>query len=206
MEPAMFVQVIQGPVSDREPLQAALNRWYQELASGAAGWLGTTAGVTEDGVAIILARFQSEEAARRNSDRPEQGQWWSEAKKVFTAEPTFLDSTQATVDVNGDPDLAGFVQIIQGRVTDIARSRELMSQDSDEWAAFRPDILGSVGVEHEGGRYTTALYFPSEEDAREGERKEPPPKLRTLMEEMDKLNAEQPTFYDLKQPWLYSPQ
>jgi hypothetical protein len=66
----VFVQVIQGQVADAEQLRAAMDRWAQELALGAIGWLGTTAGVTEDGRFIALARFTSEEAARRNSDRP----------------------------------------------------------------------------------------------------------------------------------------
>ncbi len=30
------------------------------------------------------------------------------------------------------------------------RARELMAQDPHEWAAFRPDIVGSVAVGHEG--------------------------------------------------------
>ena len=38
-----------------------------------------------------------------------------------------------------------------------------------------PDIIGSVAVAHEGRAYTVALYFTSEEQAREGERKEPRP-------------------------------
>jgi hypothetical protein len=45
----MFVQVIQGQVSDAGQARAALDRWVQELAPGATGWLGSTAGVTEDG-------------------------------------------------------------------------------------------------------------------------------------------------------------
>ena len=35
-------------------------------------------------------------------------------------------------------------------------------QDSSAWAAFRPDIIGSVAVEHEGGAYTMAISFTSE--------------------------------------------
>ena len=71
----MFVQVIRGQVTDPEQVQAALDRWSLQLAAGAPGWLGTTAGVTGDGRFVALARFESEEAARRNSDRPEQDQW-----------------------------------------------------------------------------------------------------------------------------------
>ena len=59
----MFVQVIQGQVADAGKLKAALDRWIQELAPGSIGWLGTTAGVTEDGRFIELARFESEDAA-----------------------------------------------------------------------------------------------------------------------------------------------
>jgi hypothetical protein len=200
----MFVQVIQGQVSDAEQVRAALDRWVREVAPGASGWLGSTAGVTDDGRFIALARFESEEAARRNSDRPEQDQWWSETSKLFSGEASFRDSTDVVVDVNGEPDNAGFVQVMQGRSSDPARARELMGEDSSEWSAFRPDIIGSVAVEHDGGAYTMALYFTSEEAAREGERKEPPPELQAQMAAMDALSVGIPEFFDLKQPWLYS--
>jgi hypothetical protein len=55
------------------------------------------------------------------------------------------------------------------------------------------------------GAYTMAVYFTSEEEAREGERKEPPPELRAQMEEMAALSVGEPGFFDLNQPWLYSP-
>jgi hypothetical protein len=201
----VFVQVIQGQVADAGKLRAALDRWIQELAPESIGWLGTTAGVTEDGRFIELARFESEEAARRNSDRPEQDQWWTETARLFTGEATFKDSTDVTVDVTGEPDDAGFVQVIQGRGSDPERARELMAQDSSEWAAFRPDIIASVAVGHEGGAYTMAIYFTSEEAAREGERKEPPPELKAQMDEMAAMSVGEPEFFDLKQPWLHSP-
>jgi hypothetical protein len=201
----MFVQVIQGQVSDAAQVKALLDRWLQELSPGAQGWLGTTAGVTEDGRFIALARFESEEAARRNSNRPEQDRWWSEVAKHFSGEPTFRDSNDVTLDIVGNPDEAGFVQVFQGRGTDPDRARELMAQDSAEWAKFRPEILGSVAVGHEGGGYTMAVYFTSEQEAREGERKEPPPHLKAQMEEVAKLSIGEPEFFDLKQSWLYSP-
>jgi hypothetical protein len=201
----MFVQVIQGKVTDPEQVHAALDRWSQQLAAGAPGWLGSTAGVTGDGRFVALARFESQEAARRNSDRPEQGQWWMETSKLFAGEVMFRDSSDVTADVTGDPDEAGFVQVMQGRSSDPDRARELMAQDPDEWAAFRPDVIGSVAVGHEGGAYTVAMYFTSEQAAREGERKEPPPQLKAQMEEMNEVMAGEPEFLDLRQPWLYSP-
>jgi hypothetical protein len=201
----MFVQLIQGQVADPARAKAALDRWVRELAPGAEGWLGTTAGVTEDGRFVAAARFESEEAARRNSDRPEQDRWWSETSRLFNGEPTFRDSSDVAVDTAGDPDTAGFVQVMQGRTSDPERARQLMAEDSTDWSSFRPDILGSVAVGHDGGAWTMVMYFTSEEAAREGERKEPPPELKAQMEQMDALSLGPPEFFDLKQPWLYSP-
>ena len=201
----MFVQVIQGRVSDRDEAHAALDQWSQELAPGATGWLGSTAGVTPDGQFIAMARFESEDAARRNSDRPEQDQWWTQTSKLFTEEAKFRESTEVDIDQPGDPDKARFVQIIQGRSSDPAKAREMMAQNPDPWMAFRPDILGSVAAGHDGGDYTMVLYFTSEEEAREGERKEPPPELKEQMDAMGALEVGEPTFLDLKDPWLYSP-
>ena len=82
----MFVQIIQGKTSDPDGLQAAIDRWIQELAPGAIGWLGITGGTTEDGRTIAVVRFESEEAARRNSERSEQDQWWAETAKLFDGE------------------------------------------------------------------------------------------------------------------------
>jgi hypothetical protein len=59
----MFVQVIRGRVSGPEQVHAALDRWSGQLAAGAAGWLGSTSGVTGDGRFVALARFESAEAA-----------------------------------------------------------------------------------------------------------------------------------------------
>ncbi|MGH3318322.1 MAG: hypothetical protein ACRDO0_19430, partial [Nocardioidaceae bacterium] len=161
----MFVQLIEGHVADASQMHAAMDRWNAELAPGADGWLGSTAGVAEDGRFLLLARFESEDAARRNSDRVEQGQWWSVTSKLFTDEPVFHNSSEVDVDLQGDPNDAGFVQVIRGRTSDPGRARELMGDDSPQWAEFRPDIIGSLGVGHDEGRYTMALYFTSEAEA-----------------------------------------
>ena len=202
----MFAQVIKGKVSDPNAVKAATERWVRELGPGADGWLGSTGGATDDGRYITVVRFESEEAARRNSDRPEQGSWWAETEKLFDGGATFQDSNDVTLDLHGDPDKAGFVQIMQGRGTDPERARELMAKDSDKWAAFRPEMMGSVSVGHDGGAYTMVMYFTSEAEAREGERKEIPPELQANMEEMNKISTGEPEFFDLRQPQLLSPQ
>ena len=110
-------------------------------------------GATDDGTFVAVARFESAEAARRNADRPEQGRWWEETSRLFDGEVTFSDSEDVTVDLQGDPDQAGFVQVMQGRVTDADRAKEVMARiPSDVMAAYRPDVLGSVMIGHAGRR------------------------------------------------------
>jgi hypothetical protein len=202
----MFAQVIQGRTSQADALRTAMDRWTRELAPGSIGWLGSTGGVADDGRFILVARFESADAAGRNSQRPEQTQWWEETQRLLDGEVTFHDSEDVTVDVRGDPDGAGFVQVMQGRVTDPARAKELMAQmPSDAMAAHRPDLVGSVSIGHDEGAWTQVMYFTSEADAREGESKETPPEMQAAMDEMMKISAGPPDFFDLRRPLLQSP-
>jgi hypothetical protein len=202
----MFVQVITGKTSNAAGVRAAVDKWVRDLAPDADGWLGSTGGVTDDGRLVMLARFESAEEAQRNSDRPEQGEWWAETAKLLEGEATFRDSVDVTTDVRGDPDQAGFVQVMQGQQgPDPDRMRALMDENSEEWAAFRPEIIGSVGAAHSDGTWTMAMYFTSEAEAREGEQKELPEALKPQMEEMDRLSVGVPEFFDLRDPWLASP-
>jgi hypothetical protein len=201
----MFVQVIRGRVADPEHVRAAMERWTRDLAPGASGWLGSTAGVAEDGRFAAFARFESADAARRNSDRPEQDAWWSDVSKAFTGDVTFIDSEDVVPDIVGDPDQAGFVQVMSGRATDPGRAREIMEATSGQAQDFRPEILGSLNVMTDDGAFTMAIYFTSEQEAREGERKEPPPELAAQMAELNSLAAGPIEFLDLRSPWLYSP-
>ena len=79
----MFVQVIKGKVSDPAAVRAHMDRWVEELSGGAQGWLGTTAGIAADGTMVALVRFEDAAAAKRNSDRPEQGEWWAGMERLI---------------------------------------------------------------------------------------------------------------------------
>ena len=201
----MFVQIIQGQVDDASAVQAALDQWVSDLAGGATGWLGSTAGVTDDGTALLVARFENEESARENSDRPEQDRWWSETSRLFRGEATFAESTEVDLDLMGDPDEAGFVQVIRTKVSDPDRVRELMKTDVDEFREFRPDLLGTLTAVHDGGVMTTVAYFTSEAEARAGEQKQPPEEMMAAMQEAQELTVGEPEYYDLRNPWLVSP-
>jgi hypothetical protein len=202
----VFAQVIRGTTTDREAVRVAAEQWLRDLAPGAAGWLGSTVGVTDDGRVVAVARFESAEAAERNSGRPEQGRWWEETSHLFGDEPVFMDSTDVDVETVGDPDRAGFVQVVQGRTTDPARARALMaSVPLETMKEHRPDILGTLLITHDDGWWTQVVYFTSEAEAREHERREPPPEWRATLQELMGLNDGEVDYLDLRDPVLHAP-
>ncbi|MCF3936905.1 hypothetical protein [Gordonia tangerina] len=199
----MFIQLFQGKVSDADGLQRCLDRWDTELKPGATGYLGTTAGITDDGTFVALARFESQEAAKRNSERPEQGTWWAETEQCFDGPVTFMDCTDVTEWMQGGSDDAGFVQIMESHSSDVGRMRELMGEVSDRVHEGRPDIIGGLLCGDGSDSYVEAIYFTSEAAAREGEKMEMPDDLRPLFEEEMRLMGDI-SYYDLHTPLLAS--
>ncbi len=199
----MFVQVVTAKVNDREALERQFDRWEQEIRPGAEGFLGGTIGVTEDGRLIAFARFESEEAARRNSDRPEQTEWWAETEKSLS-DVEFKDSAKVITMRGGGSNDAGFVQVMRGRILDEAKANEMesrMGEFEEAMASHRPDVIGDVEVTHPDGTFSQAIYFTSEEEARANEQKETPPELAPMFEEfMAAATVEE--FLDLKEPRL----
>ena len=144
----MFVQVIQGGVKDPDGLRTSLDRWITDLGPQADGWLGTTWGLYGDNEFIVLARFASADAAKRNSERPEQGTWWAEVASSLEGETRFSDYDDDDVILlgPGGSDAAGFVQVMQGRVVDVERERAMTRDFAQRPMDFRPDILGGVAA------------------------------------------------------------
>lgn len=198
----MFIQVIEGRTNDAAGLARQFDRWVEELGAGATGYLGTTGGVAEDGTAIFLARFESEEAARANSERAEQGAWWNETAKYFDGEVSFRDCREVDTTLGGGSDDAGFVQVMQGRVTDKARLKELEDEFMPKVNEMRPDVIGSIRA-WDGDRFINAIYFTSEAAAREGEARMADA-TGNDMEEFGSL-VQEVRFIDLKDPWLRTP-
>lgn len=199
----MFMQVLHGKVSDEAGLHRCVDRWMAELRPGATGYLGTTAGMCDDGTYIALVRFESEDAARRNSERPEQGAWWAEMERCFEGPVTFMDCPEVMQWLRGGSDEAGFVQIMEGRTTDAPRMRDLMTQATDRLHELRPEIIGGTFATHGEDGYVEAVYFTSEAEAREHEKMKVPNDLRALFEEENRLMGDV-TYYDLHKPELAS--
>jgi hypothetical protein len=198
----MFVQVIEGRVADRDGLQRQMDRWMTELRPGATGFLGSTAGVTDDGSAIAFARFDSAAAAKANSERPEQGEWWAETQKFYDGEVEFTDSDDVETFLGGGSDDAGFVQVMKGSGTDREQLRAMDESFEKHAGSFRPDLVGVLRVWTGPATYIEAAYFTSEADARAGEAKEPPAELADEMKQFEALTANI-EFLDLRDPWLY---
>ena len=199
----MFIQVIQGRCSDETTLRRHMDRWTQELAPGAQGWLGGTYGITDDDQFVAVVRFESREAAARNSLRPEQGAWWEEASRCFDGDVTFHDCDDAIMMLDGGSDDAGFVQVIQGRLDDPKHFRDFMSQPMDALQEARPEIIGGTIAIDADGWFTETMAFRSEAEARQGEQAEMPDEMaQQFTREMEQVHDMR--YLDLHHPWFAS--
>ncbi|HVL04513.1 MAG TPA: hypothetical protein VM388_00895 [Acidimicrobiales bacterium] len=199
----MFVQVMEGRVKDVEGLRAQVERWRAEVAPGARGFLGTTAGTTADGNFIALVRFESEEAARANSDRPEQGEWWAATSALYDGEVTFTDCPEVDTFGAGGADDAGFVQVMKGRadrsaLQEVARESEAIMQRT------RPDVIGGVVAWPGDGTFIQTVYFTSEAEARANETREPATDEERQAWERMGAAMQVDTYIDIADPWLFS--
>jgi len=197
----MFIQVITAKVVDEKALWRQIDRWESELRPGAEGFLGSTGGITDDGRLIVLARFESAEAAHRNSERPEQAAWWAETEKTIEG-PTFQDSVEVLVMGAGGSNDAGFVQLMRGHVLDATKMKDLQGRMKEFEAAMakvRPDVIGDVTAIHADGTFTDAVYFRSEAEARANEAGEMPEEMQAMLAEWTSA-ASIDEYLDLAQP------
>jgi hypothetical protein len=199
----VFIQIIQGKCRDEERLHRLTDEWRERLGPSAEGWLGGTYGVTDEGEFVGVVRFESKEAAMRNSARPEQGQWWQKMQECFDGDVSFHDCDDASIWLKGGSDDAGFVQVIQGRVTDPERFRLMMEQPMDTLHDERPEIIGGTLAMQPDGWFTETVAFRTEAEAREGERKEMPEELRREYEEEMSM-MQDVSYKDLHHPWFAS--
>ncbi len=195
----MFVQVIRGKVKDAEALRSQTETWQRELKPGAKGHLGSTGGVADDGTFVTVVRFESEDAARANSDRPEQSSWWSETSKLFDGSPTFYDCNEVELTRGGGSDEAGFVQVMIYKPKDLDAVREM----SKQFAEFegRPDLIGASTAIASDGTVIDTNYFTSEAEARKGEKEEMPAEMQEAMKGFEE-NVGNVEFIDIRDPWL----
>jgi hypothetical protein len=201
----MFIRVIQGRATNPPGIRRDLGRWQRQLAADADGWLGSTTGITEDGWSITVVRFASEAHARRNSDRPEQREWWRDASQHL-ARVISHDAPKVHIYRDGGSDQAGFVQVIQGHTDDIERMASLGRDQDDVLAREAPHLLGVTVAEHADrpGDFTQIVYFTSEQDARRFAQEPPAAADEPVLERLRSLMTNVRCF-DLRDPQLLSP-
>jgi hypothetical protein len=201
----VFAQVVQGRVHDRRSFREQADRWDEEVKPRAVGFLGATGGVAEDGQFVVVARFESAEAAQANSDMPEQGAWWEQTAGLLEGEATFHDCPEVDLILAGGSDDAGFVQVIQGR-GDREELRAALSDAEAYLRRVRPELIGALIAWHgdEDGRFTQLAYFTSEAEARRGESRQPSDDDASTMQRYAEV-VRDVSYVDLKQPWLSSP-
>lgn len=200
----MFVQLIVGRVADAAGLRHQWEGWHRELAPGAAGWLGSTGGITTDGRFVLAVRFTSQEAARSGSGRSERAAWWSRTRACLHGTEVFLETTDVNVVHEDDPDAAGFVQVMRAHVRDRRRLEAIEAEIGPAFRELRPDLLGAYRAWFPDGTLAAVDYFRSEAEARAGEAKEMPDALRAGFGEWMSL-LEGTEWHDLVDPWLAAP-
>jgi len=195
----MFVQVIEGRTSDPAGILEHGERWQRDLRPGAVGYLGLTAGVTDDGRSVAIVRFSDEAAARANAARPEQTAWFEEMAKLYDGEPTFAESSDVTEWMGGGSDDAGFVQVMKSSGVDRAQV-EKMDNAFEPFADQRPDLLGGLRIWTGADSCIDVAYFTSEAEARQGEKAEMPDELQEIMGQMQSMGETE--YLDLRDPQL----
>jgi hypothetical protein len=201
----MFIRVIQGRATNPPGIRRDLGRWERQLAADADGWLGSTTGITQDGWSITVVRFASEAQARRNSDRPEQREWWRDASQHL-ARIAVHDASRVHTYRNDGADEAGFVQVVQGYADDLERMVGLVRDQEELLARNAPQIVGMTLAEHADwpGDFTQIVYFTSEQDARRFEQEPPAAADEPVLERLRSLMTNSRCF-DLRDPQVLSP-
>jgi hypothetical protein len=200
----MFVQLIETKGGDPKAVRDRLDTWVKELGSGAEGWLGSTAGFTSQGGFVMVARFESEDAARRNSDRPEQGEWWQATEKLFSDPAVFTDYPECELFSGGGSDTAGFVQIIKTRTNDTERLVEMGRQMDEAGGGGRGDVIGGVAGYNANRDVIQVIYFTSEAEARENESKPMSEEMQKAMAGWAEILEGEPAYLDITEPWMWS--
>ena len=196
----MFLQVIEGKVRDPDLLMERMKAWRTEVKPGAIGFLGSTGGISTDGKLIVIARFESQDAAMKNSHRPEQDAWFQKTAPAFDGEPSFIDCLEVDEFLGGGSDSAGFVQIMKGQTSDKQKLRAMGNEMEEMLPKVRPDVLGGYVGWHGDRGFIQVIYFKSESEARKAEAEQAESGENGPPDDWSALIDGEITFIDLDDP------
>jgi hypothetical protein len=162
-----------------------------------------TGGVTDDRRFLLFVRWESEEAGDAFLMRPQQQAWYEEFQKSFDGPVHFDESGDVTTYLAGGSDTAGFVQGM--KVSGVDRQRiDAADREFEKIApGIRPDLIGGIRVWTAADAFVEANYFTSEDQARAGEREEPPPEMAEGFADFMEMTKDA-EYFDFTEPLLHS--
>jgi hypothetical protein len=198
----VFVWVLEGKVADPGEVGRQLGRWTAEFGDS-PGYLGATGGVTDDRRFLLVMRWESEEAGNDLLRRREQQEWYGALQESFDGAIEFAATGDVTTHLAGGSDAAGFVQAM--KVSGVDRLRvESADRDFESIAAqFRPDLIGGVRVWTAPDGFVEVNYFTTEQEARAGEKQDPPPEAMEGFEDFMAM-MEDAEYFDFTEPFLHT--
>ena len=194
----MFVRVHRGQVDDRDDIRREWRCWERSLQDAPDGYVGSTAGIADDGTFVAMVRYESEAAARCIDAVSPGAERWRQACTRLR-DHFVVDSTETDVWNRGGTDEAGFVQIRLGMSSDPARLRDLyVNQQPVRMGPYRPEVLGGLFAWYGDGGFALSAYFTSEDEARSGEN------LHEFESFFDDISAvmQDVRYVDLHEPWF----
>ncbi|MDP9404705.1 MAG: hypothetical protein M3P85_15625 [Actinomycetota bacterium] len=153
---------------------------------------------------VLMARFDSPDAARANAARPELGAWWSATEDLLEGSADFLETGDVNVQPVKDASRSGFVQLMRARVRDRGRLEAIEAEVGPAFFELRPDFLDGYRAWLPDGSLAAVDYFNSVAEARAGEAREMPDHLTARFQEWMAL-LEGTGWYDLTEPLLAAP-
>jgi hypothetical protein len=190
---AMLAQVVQVRTNDPDGARPLLERLARDVAPVARG----SVGVTEDGVLFAVFLMDREDAVQLD-DVP----GWVGLSRFIERDVDVRTSRRVAVFGEGASPRAGFVQVVQGRLSDLELALEHLAGLQVLLAEHLPALVGSVTVLHAPDGFTRVLYFSSEDEARATET-DFPPALQDADEQARRFLVGEPTFLDFRHPVVF---
>jgi hypothetical protein len=195
----VFIQMVQGRCSRQDEMRQLVDDWCGSMADR-PGWLGGTYGFTDDDRFLGIVRFDSSSACKEAAAMDGAAMWWAGAEALFDGDCDVHESEDVSIMLAGGSDDAGFVQVMQGRVTDADRYRHFMTDTAMTSMLHdaRPEIIGAILAMEPNGRFVETIAFTDEDSARRGEQIDMP----ADMEADFQAAMADVEYIDLHKPWF----
>jgi hypothetical protein len=195
----VFIRILRGQAFNGAATRTELARWPQALSAGAPGWQRLTAGIGNEGELVLVLRYDTEAAARRDRERPELAAWQGSVERHLVDPGQWYDCPVVHTMKVGDTGEAGFVRVVQGRLADPVRLAAMRAEVERTLRDRAPHVLGVTVAEHaDGTGFTEITYLTSERETRAADRQMPVEMavqlgtVRSYMEGLEEVELREP--------------